>query len=683
MADRTRACCASGQFIVAADESKGELPVEAFEKLSHTKDFSSYGLPNIPEGKELWWNADYILYAARDHLPYHDYYVMIEYDTFVNCDVDRIVAQCAQEGIDFVAHQIQRIYSGSHWSFDTVSQMTIEAWWCLIPFIIISGRAVDVLRRSRRSLAVQWGEGRLESWPYSEAFLPTATAQNRRLRLRSLGALVAAELVRYRPFLSTRDEHLKKEGIIAHPVLSGRRFVEAFMSHEYPGARTMPIGPVRKELQTEDLADLRAVLGTQISVDHDHRGGEHIVFRPWADVARGKSADQSSHSEWSHGRSASEDARLAVTGALPADYAFHTASEDRPWWQVDLLEECSVECVEILTRVGPLGARFRTFRLEGSRDGVEWETLYVKSDDSPVSSEPEPSNRFKLAAPAIVSYLRITQLDSGVMHLRRVRALGFPVSQRSSAIVPAEPATLKEMLADPDNQEAVASKVISIVHQRVFGRRQDSYDIDALAFLAAGIESSQYAVAHMTAAKRFPDAARLQDYAVECTPEEGMVLEFGVFSGNSINRIASRLPTRRIFGFDSFEGLPESWRPGFEQGTFARGDLPKVLSNVELVVGWFNDTLLSFVDAHAGETLALLHVDCDLYSSTKTVFDCLSDRIRAGTIIIFDEYFNYPGWRCHEFQAFQELTAHHGIDYEYIAMVPSHQQVAVRIVSVA
>jgi len=31
------------------------------------------------------------------------------------------------------------------------------------------------------------------------------------------------------------------------------------------------------------------------------------------------------------------------------------------------------------------------------------------------------------------------------------------------------------------------------------------------------------------------------------------------------------------------------------------------------------------------------------YSSTKTVFDTLADRIVPGTVIVFDEFFNYPG----------------------------------------
>ena len=77
------------------------------------------------------------------------------------------------------------------------------------------------------------------------------------------------------------------------------------------------------------------------------------------------------------------------------------------------------------------------------------------------------------------------------------------------------------------------------------------------------------------------------------------------------------------------------------------------------------------------DPVAFIHVDCDLYSSTKTIFDHLGDRLQVGTIILFDEYFNYPNWRNHEFKAFQEFVAGHKIRYTYLAY--ARQQVAVRI----
>jgi hypothetical protein len=100
--------------------------------------------------------------------------------------------------------------------------------------------------------------------------------------------------------------------------------------------------------------------------------------------------------------------------------------------------------------------------------------------------------------------------------------------------------------------------------------------------------------------------------------------------------------------------------------------------NVKLIKGWFNETLPGFV-ANLNECVAFLHIDCDLYSSTKTVFEYLGDKIKPGTIIVFDEYFNYPGWQRGEFKAFQEFIQERNLKYEYIGYTVS-MQVMIKIV---
>jgi hypothetical protein len=159
--------------------------------------------------------------------------------------------------------------------------------------------------------------------------------------------------------------------------------------------------------------------------------------------------------------------------------------------------------------------------------------------------------------------------------------------------------------------------------------------------------------------------------------KEGLYLEFGVFSGHTINHIAG-LVDRTVYGFDSFEGLPEKWRDGIGAGHFKVEALPKVRSNVNLVKGWFDKTLPGFLEEHPGD-VSFLHVDCDLYSSTKTIFTCLAPRIKPGTVISFDEYFNYPGWKDGEYKAFQEFVVKEGLSYEYLCYNRISQQVCVRI----
>jgi hypothetical protein len=151
----------------------------------------------------------------------------------------------------------------------------------------------------------------------------------------------------------------------------------------------------------------------------------------------------------------------------------------------------------------------------------------------------------------------------------------------------------------------------------------------------------------------------------------GLWLEFGVMNGRSINFISNRINTT-IYGFDSFEGLPDDWYDDIEygkKGSFStNGVLPNVNKNVTLIKGWYDDTLPEFVKTLKDtDHVSFIHIDCDLYSSTKTVFNNLAPYIKKGTVIMFDEY--WYAYRCeeHEFKAFQEFVKENNISYEYIA----------------
>jgi hypothetical protein len=78
-----------------------------------------------------------------------------------------------------------------------------------------------------------------------------------------------------------------------------------------------------------------------------------------------------------------------------------------------------------------------------------------------------------------------------------------------------------------------------------------------------------------------------------------------------------------------------------------------VPSNVELVVGLFAETLPAFLAAHP-EDVALLHIDCDLYASTRTILEQLSQRIVPGTVIGMDEFYIVTD---HEQRAFRDWLA--------------------------
>lgn len=204
-------------------------------------------------------------------------------------------------------------------------------------------------------------------------------------------------------------------------------------------------------------------------------------------------------------------------------------------------------------------------------------------------------------------------------------------------------------------------------------------DVEKVANILASVSSAQYLLQHMMSAENLVHRDALLDFALKRCAGEGMTLEFGVYAGNSLRRIAGCTPGP-VYGFDSFQGLPEDWTPNQRKGRFdLEGKRPKFKEpNVQLIPGWFEETLPSFVSEHAGP-VRFLHVDSDLYSSAATVFKYLGPRIVSGTVIVLDEYFNYPGWEQHEFRAFQEFVASAGLKYSYLGFASADQGVAVKI----
>ena len=227
---------------------------------------------------------------------------------------------------------------------------------------------------------------------------------------------------------------------------------------------------------------------------------------------------------------------------------------------------------------------------------------------------------------------------------------------------------------------STARRAASLVLTPVLDRalHADSKNIDRFRQRQALAESAAFVDEHMTSVRSFPDGFALMAHAMQAASVEGLVCEFGVASGRSINYIAKLAPQEKIFGFDSFDGLPEDWQGVMPRGTFKRSELPEVPDNVQLVRGLFTETLAGFLQEHA-EPVKLLHVDCDLYSSTKTIFEQVEPRLQPGSVIVFDEYFNYAGWRQHEYKAFEELVERTGWSFEYLGYCRYGSQVAVRL----
>lgn len=207
-------------------------------------------------------------------------------------------------------------------------------------------------------------------------------------------------------------------------------------------------------------------------------------------------------------------------------------------------------------------------------------------------------------------------------------------------------------------------------------------DIPFAAEVAAASEAAEFAQEQMPKVPSHQHPHDTLRHALEHVTIDGLALEFGVATGTTLQIIADAAATaaqiRSVTGFDSFGGLPETWRTGFTAGTFARPDVPDV-RGADIVVGLFEDTLSTFLDETPG-TVSFLHLDADLYSSTDVVMRALTGRIVSGTVIVFDEFFNYPGWQNHEKLAWDEFVDRTGVTFEYLTYTANNEQVAVRII---
>jgi len=148
---------------------------------------------------------------------------------------------------------------------------------------------------------------------------------------------------------------------------------------------------------------------------------------------------------------------------------------------------------------------------------------------------------------------------------------------------------------------------------------------------------------------------------------EGAIAEFGVFEGDTLRFMAMNADSdRNIVGFDSFEGLPDDWGDLLPKGHFATPVPTFATENISLEIGIFEKTVPDFLRRMEGR-FSLVHVDCDLYSSTQFVLENIRPYLQPGTIIVFDEYYGYPGWRDHEYSAWRQFVTKYEISYAEVA----------------
>lgn len=163
-----------------------------------------------------------------------------------------------------------------------------------------------------------------------------------------------------------------------------------------------------------------------------------------------------------------------------------------------------------------------------------------------------------------------------------------------------------------------------------------------------------------------------------------LLLDLGVWIGWS-TRLISDFCGRKVYGFDTFEGLVEDWliegQQLIKRGTFALSDpfAKRVMRdtgvsmrdgkpielgrNVEFIRGSTYDTLEPFLADRPIAPIRLFHMDLDSYESCLHALEACKDRFVEGSILVFDEYLITNS----EMLAFYEFQKRYGLEWRYRA----------------
>ncbi len=158
-------------------------------------------------------------------------------------------------------------------------------------------------------------------------------------------------------------------------------------------------------------------------------------------------------------------------------------------------------------------------------------------------------------------------------------------------------------------------------------------------------------------------------------------LEFGVGEGRSLRLWSevNRNRDSRFYGFDSFYGLPEDWEwalGGMSKGAYStNGRAPAIDDErVSCIAGLFQDSLPGFLKQFTPRNALIVHLDCDLYTSTLYCLTQL-DSILQGAAVIFDEFDNL----LHEFAAFRDYASSYRRGYQVLARFDYFKKVAIQV----
>ena len=168
---------------------------------------------------------------------------------------------------------------------------------------------------------------------------------------------------------------------------------------------------------------------------------------------------------------------------------------------------------------------------------------------------------------------------------------------------------------------------------------------------------------------------------------DGHLYQFGVFRGTSMLELWDALrPVTRIWGLDSFKGLPLSTQeqvPKWQEGIFRHDPRAAVSAalgtrNVGWISGFYNESLHddSVASRVRMRPARYIDIDCDLYSSTRDALDFMlrNGLVVPGTLIGYDDIWVLPCANAGvtplavgEGRAHAEMASKYDVEFECLA----------------
>ena len=261
---RFEARVGSGRLFLLVDETEATLGSIPWSDVIRTKTQEAVrlGLADRSERNSLfWWNTDYPHYIFFDQYPDFDYYVFVEYDSLIQCDIDELVADIASKGTDFVAMPTRGDVRDWMWTkFHSITYQPDAIRGSLNCLSILSRRAVRHFYERRLQLSAESAKGTIAFWPFNEVFM-AAEIDSGGLKFESLAAFGNVDAYEWFPPYLEDDVQAHPEWTFIHPILDRERYIASLLRFE-PNllAYHRPGSALRRNLARFDEAEYRPLL---------------------------------------------------------------------------------------------------------------------------------------------------------------------------------------------------------------------------------------------------------------------------------------------------------------------------------------------------------------------------------------------------------------------------------------